>query len=161
VYGKQKLTLLLPRSLYEVLLNLEIQLTGITPKVVYIYSHSEDRLEKLQAEMNSRYTKVLTLEKPEQILEKLETPNLVAVGLDMKTMNFPLPHADAILIKRMTANRSLMKMPLFVSWDGANDGSVLEMQKLGLQGATKTTLETGFPAWAQTFTQDPSKVPSK
>lgn len=155
--GSQKLTLLLPRSLYEVLLNLEIQLDGITPKSVLVYSWDPARVERLQAEMNSRYTKVIPVENVDDVLTKLDTPGLVGVGLDVKPLSFPLAHQDSILFKRMLANRTFIRMPFFLTWDGANDAGVRELFKLGLSGATKNPLLTEFPRWSHAFTKDPSK----
>lgn len=155
--GTQKLTLLLPRSLYEVLLNLEIQLEGITPKTLLVHSWDPARVEQLQASLNSRYTKVIPVERPEDVLTKLDTPNLVGIGLDLKPLAFPLAHQDSILFKRMLANRAFTRMPFFLSWDGAKDDGVRELFKLGLSGATKNPMMAEFPRWAHSFTKDPSK----
>jgi hypothetical protein len=158
-YGKQKLTLLLPRSLYEVLLNIEIQLEGISPKILLVHSFDPDRLEKIQARLNSRYVKVIGVPKPEDVLEKIEMPGVAAVGFDLKAIPFPLSHTDAILYKRLVANRYLMRMPYFLTWDGATDEGVKEFAKMGLTGATKSGFLAAFPDWAAPITQDPSYVP--
>ncbi len=155
--GTQKLTLLLPRTLYEVLLNLEIQLEGISPKVVLVNSWDPERVEKLQAEMNSRYTKVIPVERTDEILGKLETPGLVALGIDLRSLTFPLTLQDSILLKRLLANRNFIRLPFFLSWDGATDEGVKELFKMGLSGATKNKLLTDFPRWAHSFTKDPGK----
>jgi|GEM_PF-4501850 len=156
--GNQKLTLLMPRTLYEVLLNLEVELDGISPKVLLLYSWNPERVEKLQMEMNSRYTKVIPVANPEDVLTKLDTPGLVGIGLDMKPLTFPLAHQDNILFKRMIANRSFTRMPYFLTWDSATDQGVAELTKLGIAGATKAPLNTKFAEWAQSFTKDPSKA---
>jgi hypothetical protein len=155
-YGKEKITLLLPRTLYEVLLNLEIQLQGITPKILLVHSWSPERVEAMQRRLNSRYTKVLALEKPEDVLDRLATPNLVAVALDLKPLTFPLPLGEAMLFKRFAANRTFMRLPQYLTWEQPTDQGLQELKKLGFGGATVDSLEAGFPNWAHTFTQDPS-----
>lgn len=158
-HGKQKLTLLLPRTLYEVLLNLEIELEGITPKSLLVYSWDPERIVALQAAMNSRYTKVIGLQKPEDILERLNTPHLAGIALDLRALTFPLPHAENLLIKRLTANRTFMRTPHFFSWENSSEEGLKELRKMGLSGATQAALPTEFPKWAHAFTQDPSRNP--
>ncbi|MGZ3655664.1 MAG: hypothetical protein ACXVCS_08915 [Bdellovibrionota bacterium] len=158
-YGKQKLTLLLPRSLYEVLLNIELQLDGITPKILLVHSWNADRVEALQASMNSRYTKVIPLAKPEEVLEKLDTPHLTAVAMDLKSLSFPLTHVETIFFKRLTANRTFMRLPLFLSWEGSSEAGLNELRRTGIMGGTTASLETDFAKWAHAFTKDPSRIP--
>jgi hypothetical protein len=155
--GSQKLTLLLPHRLYEVLLNLEIQLEGITPKIVLVHSWDPERIEKIQMQMNSRYTKVVPVEKVDDILSRLDTPNLAAVGLDLKSLSFPLALQESILLKRFLANRNFTRLPYFLSWGNPSEASVAELAKMGLAGATKAPLVEQFPKWAHAFTKDPSK----
>jgi hypothetical protein len=159
VHGKQKITLLLPRSLYEVLLNIEIQLEGITPKMLLVNSWNSDRIEALQSRLNSRYTKVIPVAKPEEVLEKLDTPNIAGIALDLRALTFPLPHAEAILFKRLAANRAFMRMPLFLSWENPSAEGLVELRKMGFGGATVESLVKAFPNWAQIHTQDPSFKP--
>lgn len=147
----QKLTLLLPRTLYEVLLNLEIQLDGITPKNLLIYSWSPERLEKIQMALNSRYIKVVPLEAVDDALLKMEQMNVTAVGLDVKPLTFPLAHQDNILFKRLLSNRNFIRLPSFVTWDNATDEGVQVLQRMGFAGATKSPLLTGFTPWLQAF----------
>jgi len=156
--GTQKLPLLLPRTLYEVLLNLEIQLEGISPKLLLVHSWDPARVENLQIQMNSRYTKVVPVENIDDILTKLDTPGLTAIGIDMKAIPFPLSHPDSILFKRFLANRTFSRIPYFLSWDGATKETVTELHKFGLAGATEDSLATEFRAWAQAFTKDPSRA---
>jgi hypothetical protein len=154
VYGTQKLTLLLPRSLYEVLLNLEIELEGIRPKVLLVHSWQPERAETIRARLTSRYIKVLPQEKPDDVLNKMETPHLTAVAIDLKPLQFPLSLPDSILIKRLIANRALLRLPLFLSWDGATEEGIRELGRLGLVGATKLSLLGDFPTWVKAFTKD-------
>lgn len=156
-HGGQKLTLLLPRTLYEVMLNLEIQLEGISPKIVLVHSWSEERVEKIQSEMNSRYTKVIPIASPDDILTRIDTPGICAVGIDMKSLSSPLSMQDSILMKRFAANRTLSKLPYFLTWGGATEASVKEVQALGLAGASHGDFELNFARWAHAFTADPSK----
>ncbi len=156
-FGTEKLTLLLPRTLYEVLLNLEIELEGIQPKSILVYSWDPARSEKLQADMNSRYTKVISVDKPDELLNKLEVPNLTAIALDFKVLSFPLAHQYQILLKRFLANRSFMRIPLFLSWENNSAEGVAELQKMGFTGATTASLLTDFPKWAAAFTMDTSR----
>ena len=155
-HGSQKLTLLLPRSLYEVMLNLEVSLVGITPKLVLVHSHDEALLERMQTEMNSRYTKLIVTDQPDQLLTKLDPATISAVGIHLKKLTFPLPLQDSILMKRFASNRVLSKMPYFLTWDGAEDKTVEEIKKMGLGGATTGDFEKDFMRWALALTQDPS-----
>ncbi len=155
-HGKQKLTLLLPRTLYEVLLNLELALDGITPKVLLVYSWNSERVEHMQAKLNSRYTKVVKVDRPEDVLERLSTPNLTAIAIDLPALNLPLNHAESLLFKRFMANRSFMRVPLFLTCDNANEEAMKEVRQMGLGGATKNSFLADFPPWAQAFTHDPS-----
>lgn len=158
----QKLTLLLPRTLYEVLLNLEIQLDGITPKNLLVYSWDPERLEKVQMGMNSRYVKVLPLSSAEDVLSKLDQPHMAAAAFDLKPLKFPLSHQDNILFKRLLANRNFARLPSFVTWDGANEEGVKEMKKIGFAGATSAPLLEGLKAWSQPFLAPaPAPAPTK
>lgn len=152
-YGSQKLTLLLPRSLYEVMLNLEIALEGITPKKVVVYSHSEDQREATQTQLNSRYVKVIPVTAPDEILKAIEEPGVAAVGIDFKKLSFPLGHQDNILLKRMGTNRVLSRLPYFMSWEGATDEEVKQVAQLGLFGATTGSFKLSFAHWARAFLQ--------
>lgn len=149
--GSQKLTLLLPRSLYEVMLNLEISLQGITPKKILLYSWNESLSEKIQTQLNTRYTKANAVQAPEEILTNLDDPNLAAVGIHLKSLNFPLSLQDSILLKRMGGNRILSKIPSFFTWDGATEKNVEELKKLGLNGATPGQFEANFVNWVSTL----------
>lgn len=157
-HGGQKLTLLLPRSLYEVMLNLEISLDGITPKKVLAYTWDEALLEKVQTDMNSRYTKVLTAPQADDIITLVDQPGICAVGIDLKKITFPLTHQDTIFLKRLASNRALSRMPYFLTWEGATEEQVKEVAKLGLMGATTKVFSKDFQTWAFAFTQDPSKT---
>jgi hypothetical protein len=154
-FGRQKVTLLLPRSLYEALLNVELELDGITPKILLVNSWNLARLEALQAKLNSRYVKVVPVAKPDDMIEQIGIPNLVAMAIDLKALNFPFTHAENIFFKRMTANRSFMRLPLFLSWGNPSNEALIEIKKTGILGATMASLDTDFPAWAHTFTKDP------
>ncbi len=156
-FGTEKLTLLLPRTLYEVLLNLEIELDGITPKTLLVHSHDPERIAKLQKELNSRYTKVIPVEKADDLLTKIDQPNIAAIAIDFKMLVFPLAHLNQIFMKRLLANRTFMRIPSFICWGNPSDEGVKELQKMGFQGATKGSLEADFPQWATAFTQDPSR----
>ena len=158
-HGKQKLTLLLPRTLYEVLLNIEIELGGITPKALLVYSWDPTRIEALQSSMNSRYTKVVPVPKVDEVPGKLSTPHIAGVGIDLPALTFPLPHAESILFKRLMANRTFMRLPLFLSWKNPTPEGLKELHKIGLLGATTASLPNDFPMWAHAFTKDPSRIP--
>lgn len=157
-HGGQKLTLLLPRSLYEVMLNLEIKLQGIEPKQVLIHTWNEERSEKVQAAMNSRYTKVVSAAEPDDIFIKLDQPGLVAVGIDLGELTFPLGMQDSIYLKRLASNRALQKIPYFLTWKNPTEAGVKELEKLGLKGATTGDFEANFARWAHAFTGDASKT---
>jgi len=159
-HGGQKLTLLLPRSLYEVMLNLEVSLQGIDPKNVLVYSHDEAMRENIQKSLNSRYTKVWVFDQPDDLLPALDKPRLSAVGFDFKKLSFPLQLQDQILLKRLASNRALGKLPYFLTWEGATEDQVDEVKKLGLSGATSGNFAANFPLWCSSFTQDPSKKSS-
>jgi hypothetical protein len=157
-HGGSKLTLLLPRSLYEVMLNLEVSLEGITPKTVLVNSWDEELVEKIQTEMNSRYTKIVVVPKPDDILTMLETPGLAAIGMDLKQLSFPLAMQEAIFLKRLAANRTFVKIPYFLTWgNNPTEAGVKELEKLGIKGATTGSFKENFPRWAHSFTADPSK----
>jgi hypothetical protein len=156
-HGGQKLNLLLPRSMYEVMLNLELSLQGVDPKNIVIYSWNEDLRDQIQMNLNSRYTKVWSFEQPDEVLPALDKPRLAAVGFDLKKMQFPLQLQDQILLKRLASNRALSKLPYFLTWEGATEEEVKEVQKMGLLGATSGNFAQNFPLWAKSFSQDPSK----
>ena len=157
-HGGQKLTLLLPRSLYEVMLNIEISLEGINPKKVLLYSWDESLVEKTLTQMNSRYTKVLVASSAESIITEADQPGIAAVGIDLKKMEFPFTLQDTIFFKRLAANRILNRLPYFLTWEGATEEQVKEVAKLGLVGATTSNFAQSFQTWAQAFTQDPSRA---
>ncbi|MGE3263478.1 MAG: hypothetical protein AB7K68_16995 [Bacteriovoracia bacterium] len=150
-YGTQKLTLLLPRSLYETMLNLEIALEGITPKVVLLHSWDKALVEKMQTQLNSRYVKVLVAQNPDNILDLIETPGLAAVGIDLKEVKTPFALQDAIFFKRLAANRTFNRLPNFVTWQGIDGKGVQEAVKLGLLGANPGAFAKEFAMWSASF----------
>jgi hypothetical protein len=152
-HGGQKLTLLLPRSLYEVMLNLEISLAGITPKKVVVHSWSGQVLEKTQLDLNSRRTVVVPSEKPEDIFTLADQSGVAAVGIDLKRLNFPLKHQDTIFLKRLAANKNITRLPYFLTWEKATEDEVKEVAKLGLHGASVGPFAENFARWAQAFTE--------
>jgi chemotaxis protein CheY-P-specific phosphatase CheC len=156
-FGTQKITLLLPRSLYEVLLNLELDLDGITPKLVLLYSWNEEQLEALQTELNTRYTKIIPLRSADEVITKCEMPGVVAAGVNMKSLGFPLTHNDTIFIKRLAGHRGLSKVPFFFSWENSKQPEVDELRDMGLTGATPAAMAQHFSRWVKAFTQDPAK----
>lgn len=147
--GRQKLTLLLPRSLYEVLLNIEIELDGIVPRTFLVYSWSQERVEKLQAELNCRRAKVLALADPADALTALDTPGLTGIGMDLKPVSFPLSHGDGIFFKRLLTSRAFMQVPLFLSWDGHTEEGARELRAMGFTGASIGSLADGFAGWVR------------
>ncbi len=152
----QKITLLLPRSLYEVMLNIEISLEGITPKLVVVHSHDSALLERLQIEMNSRYTTVLPAASQDDVFKLVDTPGVAAVGVDLREMSSPLSLQDSIYLKRLVTNRTFTRIPYFLTWKNADNATLEEVKKLGLAGATTGSFEQNFARWAVAFTQDPT-----
>jgi hypothetical protein len=156
-YGAQKLTLLLPRSLYEVLLNIEISLEGITPKCIVVHAPTPELLERIQAEMNSRYTKIIPAASPDDVFNLLDSGTVAAVGIGLKSMKFPLQHQDAIFFKRLVSNRTFMRLPYFLTWENVDAASLVEVRRLGLTGASNGSIDKEFPRWALAVTGDTSK----
>lgn len=150
-HGAQKLTLLLPRSLYETMLNIEISLEGITPQQVLVYSWNPAIVEKMQLAMNSRYVKVIPVDSPDKILDKIETPGVAAVGVDLKEMKLPFAHQDLIFFKRLIANRTFMRLPHFVTWQHIEAQGLREAVTMGLLGANQGSFASEFPLWASSF----------
>lgn len=155
IYGSQKLTLLLPRSLYEVMLNLEVSLEGITPQKLVVYSHQEELREKLQSQLNSRHVKVVCVEEPDELFKAIEGPEVAAVGIDLKPVSFPLSHQDSIFFKRLASNRLLTRLPYFLSWEKATPDEVKQIVELGLTKATTMPVRAGFAHWAQSHLKPP------
>jgi len=156
-HGSQKLTLLLPRSLYEVMLNLEVALDGITPRKLVVYTHQEALREALQLELNTRYTKVVCVEEPDELFKAIEGADVAAVGIDLKPVSFPLSHQDTIFFKRLASNRLLARLPYFLSWEKASEEGVKEIVALGLTKATTVPLRAGFSHWAKAYLQSAPK----
>ena len=159
-FGTQKLTLLLPRTLYETMLNLEVALDGITQKVVVVHSWDPVRIEKIQAALNSRYVKVVPVERADDVLTAADLPGVAAVALDVKPFQFPLAHQDMIFCKRLVAQRNLMRMPYFLTWDGVNAAGQAELKKIGLLGVNLGSLEKDFVGWTQAVFNKPA-APAK
>lgn len=153
-HGGQKLTLLLPRSLYEVMLNLEVTLAGITPKKVVVHSWDQASLEKVQTELNSRYIQVIPSEKPDDVLTLVDQPEVAAVGINLKRPSFPLQHQDMIYFKRLASNKLISRLPYFLTWENATEEEVKEVAKLGLGGAATGPFDQNFTRWARAFTQE-------
>jgi chemotaxis protein CheY-P-specific phosphatase CheC len=147
--GSQKITLLLPRSLYEVMLNLEVSLEGITPKKVLIYSFKENSSESVRTALNSRTVKVISLENADEVLTAIDQEGVAAVGIDLKRLTFPLGHADNILLKRLASNRSLARVPYFLTWEEASPEEAKILAQMGLNGATTGSFLNDFPNWAK------------
>lgn len=158
-HGAQKLTLLLPRSLYETMLNLEIALEGITPKQVLLYSPDQSRVERLQTLMNSRYLKIVPLTAPEDVITAVEKTGAAAVGIELKKLDFPLPHQDNIFFKRLSTNRIFTRTPYLISWEGADQRGAAELKKLGINGLISADFEKDFMPWALAITAATDSTP--
>jgi hypothetical protein len=151
----QKLTLLLPRSLYEAMLNLEINLDGVQPKILLLHTWDKALAQNLRVQLTSRYVKVIDAENADNILDKIETPGLAAVGIDLKDIKFPFSHQDLILFKRLAANRTLARIPYFLTWKNADPKAIQEAVKLGLMGASHKPFATSFSTWSASFLTTP------
>ncbi len=95
-YESQKITLLLPRSLYEVMLNIELELEGIAPKLLLMYSHDLAFTESMQTKLNSRFTKLIRAENADDILHMAKAKNIQGIAVHLKEIQFPLSHQDTI-----------------------------------------------------------------
>jgi hypothetical protein len=153
-HGGQKLTLLLPRSLYEVMLNLEVSLVGITPKKVIVHSWNEASLEKAQTDLNSRYIQTVPSEKADDVLTLVDQPDVAAIGINLKRPNFPLQHQDTIFLKRLASNKQITRLPYLLTWDNATEEEVKEVAKLGLTATAGGGFDQNFARWVQAFTQE-------
>lgn len=149
--GTQKLTLLLPRSLYEVLLNMELALEGIHPKIVLVYTWDEEFKEKIQTEINSRYRKVLIANEADDIFTMVDKERVAAVGIHLKNVGTPFSMQESIWMKRLAGNRTLSKLPYFLTWQNINPQSHLEADRLGLKGASTGSFQDNFLNWVNSI----------
>lgn len=156
-YGMQEMTLLLPRSLVQVMLNIEVELESFKAKKVLLYHWNPNLREKIQTEMNSRYTKVVPVEAPEEIFAKLDLENIFGIGIGLRKLRFPLPHDDTIFLRRLAGKLQLSHTPYFLGWENPSDEGLRELAKVGLTQATKANLAVDFIRWADAITMDPSR----
>ncbi len=152
-HGSQKLTLLLPRSLYEVMLNLELGLEGITPKTIVLYHPDEFYTEALRQATNNRYRKIIAAKEPDDIFNCLEDESIVGVAIHLKRLSFPLEHSDSILIKRVAANKKLAKLPLLLTWGNPSAEGVATLTAMGISGASEENFDKAFPTWLDSATK--------
>ena len=150
-FTDQKLTLLLPRSLYERLLNIELSLEGIAPKHLLVYSTDPARIANLEMKLTSRQVKVKSVDALDEILNNIDKYAVSAIGLEIKRPIFPLPHADTILFKRLAANPRFSRIPYFLTWPGIREEEIATLARLGLK-AVKGDFLMEFPLWSQAFT---------
>lgn len=153
----EKLTLLLPRSLYEVLLNLEVSLEGVITKIILVHTRDKDLIEKIQTQINSRNRKVIVCEEPDEILTMVDMKNVAAVGLELPDQGTPFSVNEAIFMKRLASNRTLMSLPYFLTWSNINPVSKIEAELLGLKGTTTGDFKTNFLPWANAMVPERAK----
>lgn len=145
--GTQKLTLLLPRSLFEVMLNMELQLEGLTPKNIVLYSWNKDFCQSMQKKFNTRFTKIIVAQDPDDILHLVKSKQTCAVAVELENLHVPLQHNDAIFVKRLTSNDTLMRLPFVFSVKGGSENTLTHLQQSGLAAATSSDLEKIFEPW--------------
>jgi hypothetical protein len=152
-HGAQKTTLLLPRSLYEVMLNLELQLDKITPKTVILYHPDEFYTEALRLATNNRYKKVIAAEKPEDVFTSLEGEGIVGAAIHLKQIKFPLEHQDSIFLKRIASNKKLKKLPFLFTWENQTPEGYATLKAMGIDGAQEEPFDKAFPTWFDNLTK--------
>lgn len=148
--GAQKLTLLIPRQLYEVMLSMELELDGITPKITILYSPDSDFCADAQLKLNNRHGKVLVAKEPEEILAMCKKQGVVGAAVELPAMAVPFGHKETIFLKRFAANDTLMnKLPCILSMAEAGPAHIQKLHELGIKVATQESIRTRFLEWSK------------
>lgn len=150
-FGSQKITLLLPRSLYEIMLNLELDLDGIVPQTTIFHTSDQAFADQMRKKINGRYRKLIFVEKADEILTKLDDPKVSGVALDFGPLTFPLQLNDSILFKRMAANKTLAKKQTLITWANPSDAGVAALTALGLRGATTKSMKDALSPFIESL----------
>lgn len=150
--GVQKITLLLPRSLYEIMLNLELGLEGIVPKTVVLHHANEFYSESLRLATNGRYKKILYAKAPDDVFNLLDGEGVAGAAIDLPALTFPLPLQESILLKRIAANKKLAKLPYLLTYANPSPQGFATLKALGLNGVSEKKFEEAFPAWLEQVT---------
>ena len=160
-YGEQKITLLLPRSLYETMLGLEIKLANINPKIVALHTSNTEFLEKASTELNTRRSKLLVLNSTDDLFILPEDPQICCVCMDMQNISFPLSINDTIFYKRIAANRTLQRKNFILTYDNSSEENVKILHGLGIKGASTMKVNSEFLNWALTHIKAAENVETK
>lgn len=145
--GSQKLALLLPRSLFEVMLTMELQLEGITPKKILLYSWDKEFSQKMQIKYNTRSTKVVLAQEPDEILHLAKSINPAAIAMGLDSMPLPLAHNDSIFLKRVATNDALQKIPFIFTSKGMRAEDLGLFHTMGIKQASDIELQSCFEQW--------------
>lgn len=157
----QEMTLLLPRSLVQVMLDIDVELESFKAKKVLLYHWNPNLLTRIQMEMNSRYTKVIPMDTQDEVFSLLGADNVAAVGIGLRKLRFPLPHDDTIYLRRLAKELINSHIPYFLSWESPSDEGLKELARIGLTQANKLSIEKDFIPWADRITRDPTRAANK
>lgn len=151
-FGKTKVTILIPQGLFEDIIVSPIELQGITPRYVVFYSHDDALRSRLEQDMRTRFTRLLTAAKPDEAIDLIRGNDVTCVGFDFDEINAPLDQGMKILVKRiLTAVRDL---PLVVFMKKPNPVVAKALMEEGIKGVSINPAEKVFRKWAIQHTED-------
>lgn len=146
-YGKQKLMVLFPQSLFERIIGQKIRLAGIVPKKVILYSHDKNFASYLQERIQSRYFQMELAADPGDIVHLSKDPTTALICFDFGTIQFPLTHDMKIFAKRINLAKISPDIPMWFSMINPRHDICLELEANGLRGTTLADSKKELENW--------------
>lgn len=148
-YGKHKITLLMPQSLYERMIGYRVRLEGITPRKIVLWTWDPKFSQVLKEKIESRYFTVELATQPGDIVHLSKDPNCCAIAIDFNQIAFPLAHDMKILAKRLQMAKIPESIPMWISMGNPSHDICLEFENMGLRGATLADAKSNLEPWLQ------------
>ena len=154
-FGNESISLLIPRSIYEKVINAELEIEGQDPRSILLYSHITEEASSLFEKLNTKHTRITLATDRDDILTKLDSGKFAAAGIHLAQFPVPLAVRDSIFLKRIASNRYLTKIPYLLIIDETSDETMAEFAKLNLKGLSSGSFLNRFPRWLQVIVKDP------
>lgn len=146
-YPKHKLTVLFPQSFYDKVQGQKVQLQGIQPKKVMVYSWDKDFARRIANNVDSRHFTVQITNGYDDMVHLSKDPHCALICIDFDKLPSPLPHDLKIFAKRMQNAKIPDSIPIWVSITNPGHDTRKELEDAGLRGVNMRDAKKDMQNW--------------
>lgn len=146
-YSKEKLTMLIPHSIFQKIVGQRIRLVGITPTKVAFYSWDKEFSELLKGRAESRFCELTVVEDIEDIIHCAKDENHSLIALDFPDLDAPLPMKLELFVKRLIKTNALVKKRVWVSLKVPKPEVIAAFHAIGVHQVTTADAKKELANW--------------